>query len=274
MRRKLVLSIALSFIGTMCLSSCGSNNNDNALVVGLECNYSPFNWTVSSSNDYTLPIADSSDFADGYDIQISKALAEKLGYSVTIKRIVWESLIPSLNTNLINCIIAGMSYSEERDKSVDFTSNYYTSQMTVIVRNDSKYASSASLADLTGAKVVSQLSTLTDDIIDQIPNVIHQSPLKSFGDCALSVTSGASDAMTAEYPVARSIVNSNSDLKLITFTKENGFQNLDNNELGVAVAVKEGNTTLRDKLNTALSEINEETRQSLMDGAILRANTK
>jgi putative lysine transport system permease protein len=65
------------------------------LYVGLECNYAPFNWTESSANDYTLPIANhAGSYADGYDIQIAKLLAEKTGKKVEIVQTVWESLGP------------------------------------------------------------------------------------------------------------------------------------------------------------------------------------
>ena len=115
----------------MTLVGCnGGNNNSDALVVGLECAYAPFNWTELNENDYTLKIENASGYADGYDIQIAKYLGEKLNREVVVKKIAWESLIPSLNLGEINCIIAGMSYDEERDLTVDFTNNYYTSEMT------------------------------------------------------------------------------------------------------------------------------------------------
>src|SRR5574344_842542 len=88
------------------LAGCSSNSvSDETLVVGLECNYAPFNWTENAANSYTLPIANhAGSYADGYDIQIAKMLAEKTGKKVEIRKMVWESLVPDLQAGNINCI--------------------------------------------------------------------------------------------------------------------------------------------------------------------------
>ena len=269
MRRQNLLFSAL-LCATLVGCGGGSNNND-VLVVGLECDYAPFNWTSPEASDYTLEIKNADGYADGYDIQIAKYLGEKLNKEVVVKKIAWDSLIPSLNLGDINCIIAGMSYSEERDLSVDFTSNYYTSEMTVIVRGDSELVNIDNIQDLSGYKVGSQLGTLTDSIIDQIDGVNHVTPYETFATAALAVASGAIDAMTAEYPVAKAICQANPSLSVVTFTAENGFSGLDENELGVAVAVKEGNKELQDAINGALDDLSIDQRRELMDGALNRA---
>ena len=270
MRRQNLLFSAL-LCATLVGCGGGSNNNNDVLVVGLECDYAPFNWTSPEASDYTLEINNADGYADGYDIQIAKYLGEKLNKEVVVKKIAWDSLIPSLNLGDINCIIAGMSYSEERDLSVDFTSNYYTSEMTVIVRGDSELVNIDNIQDLSGYKVGSQLGTLTDSIIDQIDGVNHVTPYETFATAALAVASGAIDAMTAEYPVAKAICQANPSLSVVTFTAENGFSGLDENELGVAVAVKEGNKELQDAINGALNDLSIEQRRELMDGALNRA---
>lgn len=267
----LVLGIVFMLSGVS-LTSCGNNGDGNILTIGVECEYSPFNWASNQSSSNTLAISGQSNlFADGYDLEIAKLVAQDIGYEIVVKKIEWTSLITSLNSGGINCIFSGMSYTAERDLSVDFTSNYYTSAMTVIVKKGGDLANITSIQQLSGKRVVSQLGTLTDTIIDQIDGVSHATALSTFGDCALSVSTGANDAMTAEYPVARAICNANSNLTLINFTAENGFQNLDNNELGVAAVVADGNNELREKLDTSIKKITDETRQSLMDQCILRS---
>jgi putative lysine transport system substrate-binding protein len=266
-----LLGCALSLLGGVGLTSCSSSSEGDTLVVGLECNYSPFNWTEDASNEYTLPINGTNKYADGYDIQMAKKLGEDIGYKVVIKQIVWDSLVPSLNSGLINCIIAGMSYSEERDKSIDFTDNYYQSQMCVVVKKGSGLEDISDIQELSGKKVVSQISTLTDSIIDQINGVTHQNPLDTFGLCALAVSSGVFDAMTAEYPVASVIAANNSNLAVVTFAEDKGFQGLDKNELGVAIGIKEGNSDLQSKLNASLAKISTSERTSMMDAVSLRA---
>ena len=286
-KKRILGSILCGLISALSVTSCGGTNNSNGnsninsnsnssvtskLVIGLECNYAPFNWTENNANEYTLPISNmGNSYADGYDIQIAKYLGEKLNYDIVIKKLEWDALLTSMVTGDINCIIAGMSYSEERDLTIDFTNNYYTSEMTIVVRKNSPLANITNVNELANYKVVSQRGTLTYDIIDQIPNVIKQPALDSFAVASLSVASGTSDAMTAEYPVAKAIVNGNSSLTLVTFSKENGFKNLDENELGVAIGIQEGNNELKELINNALNELSDEKRKEMMDGAIDRA---
>lgn len=265
----LAVSATVLCLGTM--TSCGKGLNNDTLVVGLECNYAPFNWTESSSSEHTIKIENAGGYADGYDVQIAKYLSEELNKPVKVKKLAWESLIQSMNINDINCIIAGMSYNEERDISVDFTSNYYTSEMTVVVRKNSDLVNISNIQQLSGYRVSSQRGTITDDIIDQIEGVNHVTAFDSFGEAAVAVSSSSIDAMTAEYPVARAICNANSNLEVVTFSAENGFSGLDENELGVAVAVKEGNTELQTLINEALEKLSDTTRREMMDAAIARA---
>lgn len=182
------------------------------LIVGMEANYAPFNWTETSPSSYTYPIFDKTgEYADGYDVQIAKMCAESLGYNLIIKQFTWDALIPALTSGDINMIIAGMTDTEERRLSIDFTDPYYTSELVLVVSADSELANMTDLSDLDGMKVVSQIQTVTDDVIEDVlvPNygAIHESALTTFSACATSVQTGVADAMTAEYPVAVSIVN-------------------------------------------------------------------
>ena len=73
MRRQNLLFSAL-LCATLVGCGGGNNNNNDVLVVGLECDYAPFNWTSPEASDYTLEINNADGYADGYDIQIAKYL--------------------------------------------------------------------------------------------------------------------------------------------------------------------------------------------------------
>ena len=179
------------------------------LTVGLECDYAPFNWTETKANDFTYPIKGASEFADGYDIQMARYLAATMNYRLEIVKLDWDSLIPALDTETVNAVIAGMTDTAERRQSIDFSNEYYVSELVLIVKKDSKYASATSLNDFSGAKIVSQTSTVTDDVIEDWKtqfNVTHLNALDTFATCAMAVQNGTADAMTAELPVANAIV--------------------------------------------------------------------
>lgn len=166
-------------------------------------------------------------------------------------------------------IIAGMSYTSDRDQEVDFTEPYYISDLVAVVKASSPLVSATSIQDLSGYKVVSQIGTIQDSVINQINNVTHLPGADSFQVGALSVLSGDADALIAEYPVARQIVNANSSLAIVEFSV--GFTGFDQNELSVSVAVEEGNAELVTLINSALATLTQETRVSWMDLAIERS---
>lgn len=185
------------------------------LVIGLECNYAPFNWTEVKENEFTYRIeGKTNEFAEGYDVQVAKFIANDLNMNLKIVKMEWDSLVPSLQNDTINAIIAGMTDTEERRKSIDFTDEYYRSELVLITRKGSEFDTNGEIADLSiykGAKFVSQVETVTDSIIDSWVTsygVRHLSPMETFADCAIAVKQGTADIMTAELPVANSIVNS------------------------------------------------------------------
>ncbi len=191
--------------------SVPTENTLGTIVVGLECNYAPFNWTDNKANEFNYPIKGQSGlYAEGYDIQVARYLANELNYGLEVVSLGWEGLIPALNAGTINVVIAGMTDTEERRQEIDFTNEYYISELVLIVKKDSKLASATSLEEFRGTKIVSQVSTVTDDVIETWKseyNVTHLNPLDTFATCAIAVQNGSADAMTAELPVANSIVN-------------------------------------------------------------------
>lgn len=178
------------------------------LTIGLECDYQPFNWTEVKANDYTYPIKGSNEFAEGYDIQMARFLANDMNYRLEVVKLSWESLIPALETGMVNAVIAGMTDTPKRRESIDFSAEYYRSEMVLIVRKNSELANATSLEDFRGKKIVSQIETVTNDVIDDWVDsygVNHVNPLNTFAICAIAVKNKTVDAMTAELPVAQAI---------------------------------------------------------------------
>lgn len=279
LRNTLLLSgVALG--AGLSLASCGTESNDNTLVIGLECNYAPFNWTTSHSSDYTLAISNQANsYAGGYDVTFAKRASEELGMNVKIVKLEWDNLIPSLNAGTINCIIAGMTDTEERREAIDFTNEYYRSELVLITSKSvaDTYASSTldsgSLSTLLNGKgVISQIQTVTNSVIDNLVTLtgcVHATAVDTFATAAVQVQHGAVFAMTAEYPVAQSIVKANSSLGIIRIDQSILGDNLA--ELGVSIGIKKGDTELRDKLNSVLANYSQEQRNSDMSSAVERS---
>lgn len=267
---KRLLMAILSVVMIMTLAACGGTNTDNEtegqqigeqLRVGMEAGYAPFNWTQSDDSNGAVPIADSPEFANGYDVQIAKRIAEGLGKELVIVKTEWDGLPPALTSGKIDMIIAGMSPTAERAKTIDFSSPYYESDLVMIVKEDGPYANATSKADFSGAKVVAQLGTFHDDVVDQIEGVDHLAPMESFPVIRVAVQSGKADAYIAEKPEGESVKAANIGLKMIELT--DGFE-ASPEDTQVAIGLQKGSSILED-VNKILEGISEEERVSLMN---------
>ncbi len=267
---KRILSLVFILGCLLALTSCGGNgvvDNRPTLIVGMECAYAPFNWTEHTKTDTNYPIDGSSFYAEGYDVQIAKIIADELGYRLVIKAIEWDGLISALEAGQIDAIIAGMSDTEERRLSVDFTAAYYRSTHVLVMKKDSKYINGKTLNDFAGANVVGQIETLYDSLIDQLVGVNHQTPLADVPTIVTAINSNRSDITILEEPVAKGLIETNPDLTYITL--ESGF-NVSEEDVCVAIAIAKDNSDLNDKISQILEKITLEQRTKLMDEAIAR----
>jgi len=242
------------------------------IVVGLECNYAPFNWSVEKSAASELAVIQngSKTYCDGYDIQIARSIADALAIDLVVVAIEWDGLIPSLATNgQIDMIIAGMSPTAERAETVSFSNEYYHSTHVVVLRADSPYASATSLNDFSDADVVGQMNTFYDELIDQLPLANHVNPLGDVPTIVTGIKSGIYDATILELPVAVAITAANPELTYIEFASGSGF-NVAYEDSAVAIAVRQGDVSLLIQINLILATISNPTRESWMLSAINR----
>lgn len=263
MKKLLAVLIAL----TMLLST-GAALADGVLKVGMECGYAPFNWHQLEENEFTAPISDGSGYADGYDVQIAKRIAEALDMDLVIVKTEWDGLPMALTSGAIDLIIAGMSPTLERKMTIDFTDYYYQSELVVVVKKDGKYTDAKSLEDLSGATIVAQMNTFHDTVVDQIPGVNHAMPMESFPAMIVALNSGAVDGYIAERPGAEADTMANPDLTYIMFDEGKGFE-ASEDDTAIAIGLVYG-SPYKDAINELLAGISEDERVQLMLDATSR----
>ncbi len=272
----LVLVIVLAVTLLCCFSSCSkvdpstdldSIKEKGKIVVGMECAYAPYNWTQSSSSEYTVPINNGA-YADGYDVQIAKLIAKELGVELEILPTDWNGLIPALESGGIDMIIAGMSPTDERKLSIDFSDTYFDSNLVMVVKKNSSYANATKISDFSGAKITGQLNTFNYGVIDQINGVNKQTALEDFAALMQALSSGAVDGYVCEKPGAVSAVAANSDFTYIEFAEGNGFT-CDPAESSISIGVRKG-SSLTSELNKILSSLTTQDKENMMDAAIAR----
>lgn len=282
--KKLSLLAAIIFIG-LTFTGCTNNQEidvtaDNYelitergyIVVGMECAYAPFNWTVTDASAYdsAVLIEGSNNYCDGYDIEVASAIASGLGVDLVVQAIDWEGLIPSLSqSGQIDMIVAGMSPTAERAETVAFTDEYYISTHVIVLRSNSTYAAATSINDFAGASVVAQMSTIYDDLVDQLEGATHENPLGDVPTIVTAINAGTYDATILELPVAIAVCESNPELMYIEFDEGNGFD-VSYEDRAVAIALRQSDITLQNEINAILATISTSTREEWMLGAIDR----
>lgn len=258
MKKLIVMLLALAMVMTCALAQA------DTLKVGMECNYAPYNWTQSEPGGEAVAI-DAGGYADGYDVRIAKRIADELGMELEIVKTEWDGLVPSLLSGKIDCIIAGMSPTEERKVTIDFTDPYYESELCIVVKKDGAYANAASLADFSGAKITGQLNTFHYAVIDQIDGVQKLPAMDTFPAMIVALEAGAIDGYISERPGAVSAMTSNPGLSYVSFAEGQGFV-ASPEDVAIAVGVAKG-SDLTAKINEILAGITAEERIALMDAA-------
>lgn len=260
--RRVLIVLLVVFMLTGCSQKANNDQPAKVLRVGMECNYAPFNWTTTTKGATTVAIS-SVDYADGFDVVIASMLAEKLGMEVQIVKLDWDNLIPALQHDQIDAVIAGMTDTADRREIVDFTTPYYVSEEVVIVRQDGPLANISAIAEMAGYRVQGQMNTIYDDIIEQISGVNHLPAAETFPAAIQALLASGVDAVTSELPVAIGVVTANPSLTYIRFSGTNGFAGSEK-DASVSIAVKKGNSELLNSLQKALDTISEADRQQLM----------
>ena len=275
-------SLVAGMGGVMVLSGCGPaaqepTTDDNAdaaddaadaaeatlgdgktLRVGMEAAYAPYNWQATEASDTTIPIENvEGAYADGYDVQIAKRIAEELGMEPVAVKMDFGALVDSLNNGTIDIICAGMSVTPERAESADFTDSYIDDEVIIVVKKDSPYASATKLSDFAGASVLGQKDTFYDDLIEEIPDVNHMTPVATVPLVVDAIENGTCDAITFSSMSLPNLLENYPDLMKVELEEGEGFSDPSNPD---NAAIAKGQDEMLDRLNEIIAGITEEER--------------
>ena len=156
------LLLSLVLLGTAVLTGCSSQSNNQAtaaasgdllaqiqekgeIVITMEGTWAP--WTYHDENDELV----------GYDVEVGKAIAEKLGVTATFVEGEWDGLLAGLDAGRYDIMVNGVGITPERQEKYDFTTPYAYNRTAVIVRGD--YDEIHSMEDLNGKKTANTISS-------------------------------------------------------------------------------------------------------------------
>lgn len=195
---------------------------------------------------------------EGIDVEIASAIADKLGLELQIDDMEFDSALLAVQNNTADVMLAGLSYSEERDEVVDFTDSYATGVQVVIVKDGSDVT-----MDNLGEKMIGTQRGTT--------GYIYASDTPENGgygeDHVLAYDNGATAVQALMNDQIDAVIIDEAPAKEFVAANE-GLTILPGNwvEEQYCAAVDEGNTALQNAINTALNELMDDgTVQEILD---------
>jgi polar amino acid transport system substrate-binding protein len=232
-RWSLILVSALMVVAVLSVTGCQSQGKP--LIVGTSADYEPFEY-VDESGNYV-----------GFDIELMEEVATRLDMEIEWQDIAFDGLIGSLQSDKIDAIIAAMSATPEREEQVDFTKPYFIGADAIIVAEGSGIEINKN-EDMDGYRVGVQSGTIQEEWIDT--NIDAEvSRYERAEQAIMDLKSGRIDVVAMDYYAASSFM-AQGGLELGLKTEFSGEH--------MAIAVKEGNTELRDQIDAVVAELQAE----------------
>ncbi len=207
---------------------------DGVLTVGTNAEFPPFEYVDDNGEP------------DGFDIALIKAIGEKLGVTVEVENMEFEALVSAIGSK-IDLAIAGMTVTDERQASVDFSNPYYDALQYVIVPEGSEIVS---FDDLAGKNIGVQLGTTGDFIASDDVEGANVSQYNKGVDAVNDLLNGRVDCVIIDKNPAQVFETQFSGQIKALDGAQFGFE-VEN----YAIALPKGDAALAQQVNKALEEI-------------------
>jgi arginine/lysine/histidine transporter system substrate-binding protein len=217
------------------LGSAGCQAQGSKLVVGTSADYEPFEY-IAEDGSYT-----------GFDVELMQEIGKRLNMEIDWQDIAFDGLIGSLQSDKIDAIIAAMSATPDREAQVDFTQPYFIGADAIIVAEGSGLTIGKN-EDMAGYKVGVQTGTIQEEWIDANIDA-DVSRYERAEQAIMDLQSGRIDIVAMDYYAAQAFIDQGG-ITLALKTEFSGEH--------MAIAVKQGNTELRDKLDGVISDLQSE----------------
>ncbi|OEH91416.1 hypothetical protein BFG57_05515 [Bacillus solimangrovi] len=151
---------------------------------------------------------------EGFDIDLIKALADEAGIKVDIEAMEFDGVIAGMQTARFDIGIAGMTITEERAETIDFSDPYYDAGLTLAVKADNEDIKSE--ADLAGKKVATRSGTTSETYLTENHPDAELVPFPGIVEAYLELISGRVDAVMYDAPNVMYYVNTDAKGQLKT----------------------------------------------------------
>ena len=232
-----IIALMLIAILALSLAGCAKKDETAATVITVATNpeYPPFEYV---EGDATV----------GYDIDMWDAIAKKAGIEYKIEAMDFDAVISAVAANKNTIGLSGISITDERKLTVDFSNGYINAGLVVIVKADAPYATTE---ELVGKKIGVQLGTTSDFAAEEITGKDNVAQYKTFLNAIMDLQGNKIDAVIIDKPVGQAIMASLKDPSLVMV--DMGLQ-----ADWYGIEVNKANPELLKKINDALAELEKE----------------
>ncbi len=243
--KKLIKSIILATLLTSVLAGCGSStektgsSGKDTIILATNAAFVPFEYVDSSGN------------VVGFDIEISKKIAEKLGKELVIQDVPFESTLVMLKSGKADFVAAGMTVREDRLENADFSDTYFEAKQVAIVLDGETNINTTD--DLKDKKIGCQTMTSGEYIAEEYTAAENIMAKEDITQAVMDLQNKKSDVIIIDNEPAMRVVAANNDagkekIKVVDLAFEPEYY---------AIAVNKGNKELLDSINAVLKELKE-----------------
>ncbi|WP_033517408.1 ABC transporter substrate-binding protein [Bifidobacterium cuniculi] len=210
------------------------------LTVGMELSYAPAEF-----------VGDDGKTAEGYDVDLAKALGKVFGLETEIVSSTFDSIVPSVGSKY-DLGITAMTITQERMDAVDFVSYYKAGSMWAVKKGNPEHVDTS---DLCGMKIAVQVGTTQEEEANEIKQqcaadgkkAVEVLPSKLQTDAATAVVTGKADVFYADSPVAGYAITQ-TDGQLEELGSAEG-------EVKQGIAIKKGDTELAKAVQAGMQHL-------------------
>ena len=200
---------------------------------------------------------------------MAKKIAAALNVELEIVKLDWDSLVPAVQSGVVDCVIAGQSITSERKQMVDFSEPYYYASIVTLTSADGKYANAASVTDLAGATCTSQINTVWyDTCLPQIADANILPAQESAPAMLVALNSGRCDLVVTDMPTAMAACVAYPNFKLLDFSGTDGDFEVSEEEINIGISMRKGNAALCEAINGVLATMTVDDYTAMMNDAI------
>ncbi len=233
--KKILLLVFVSVLSSVMLFGCKKNETSAAdtLIIGTNPEFPPFEY-IEQGNIV------------GFDVDLMNEVAKLIGKKVEFKNMAFDSLLIAMQTGKINCIISGMTATDERRQHVNFSDPYFISKQAVLVPSGSDIKK---FEDLKGKKIGVVIGYTGDMVVtDMYKDTSSITRYEATGQAIMALTAKKVDATVLDMEPAKEYAANNEGITVLdTALAEEEY----------SIALPKENTALLEEINNALKTLKE-----------------